>query len=142
MFVVSPYPGKRSGAIVVGGAVLVAALGGSACTFQPDYSGTSYLCGADQSCPSGFVCVAGECAASAPGAPDGPIGMPATGTWTSDTSGDFTAAGYNAIGTTIVARGAIEPAAYYTGGLLVHASASSLTDSSATWDQVTALAPS
>src|SRR5262245_42445940 len=112
----------------------------AACGFSSDYTGTQYQCGVGGTCPSGFACMANVCVAGGPDLPDGAIGAP--GTWRSDTAADFGAAGYSATLATVAARGAVEPFAYYTGGVLVHGSATPLgASAAATWDQVIAAPP-
>ena len=32
-----------------------------ACSFKPDYDGTVYTCGLDESCPDGYACIEQRC---------------------------------------------------------------------------------
>lgn len=109
----------------------------AACDFSADFDGTRYRCGVGDTCPSGFACVAGVCEPEGGGDPDGPL-PPSEGTWRSDSADDFAAAGHVAIGAAIDRRGALEPYAYYTGGVIVRGAAGAITSSAATWDQVAA----
>jgi subtilisin-like proprotein convertase family protein len=103
------------------------------CGFSADFSGTAYRCGVDDRCPGGYSCESGVCI-SDPTAPDG------GGTvWLSDSAADF--AGGSATSAVVADRGAIEPFAYHTGGVLERASAQALGTSSKTWDDVVALDP-
>ncbi|MCE9579955.1 MAG: proprotein convertase P-domain-containing protein [Deltaproteobacteria bacterium] len=117
----------------------------AACGFTSDYTGTGYRCGTGETCPTGFACVGGVCVAGEPtpdGRPGGGDAPLAAGTWRSDTAADFAATGYAADSAAIAARGAIEPFAYYTGGVLASASASPVTDgATATWADVAGFAP-
>jgi subtilisin-like proprotein convertase family protein len=122
----------------------------AACSFKSDYDGTAYQCGIGGSCPSGYSCVASICVIGAEGPDSGTGGdagsaidsTPGNGTWTADSVADFGAAGYTSDGASIAARGALEPAAYYTGGVLERGYASPINDgATATWEQVTAQTP-
>ena len=126
----------------------VAAAVTAACGLSVDYSNTRYQCGAGGLCPPGYACVAGECVRDDDGVDAGLVDAPidaevdapaASGTWRSDSDVDFIAPGYRVSGATVVSRGAIEPVAYYTGGVLVRASAAAIPAATATWDQVAAM---
>jgi subtilisin-like proprotein convertase family protein len=121
--------------------VIALGLATGACSFAPDYEGTHYLCGAGDTCPSGYACAAGVCVAGEPGGPDAHE-MPGAGTWRTDTASDFDVDGHVATGATIDPRGAIEPFAYYTGGVLQTASEGAMQSAAqASWTQVTGFAP-
>jgi len=51
--------------------VVALALAAGACSFEATYDKTSYRCGADGTCPTGFECVTNFCVQSAPEIPDG-----------------------------------------------------------------------
>lgn len=118
-------------------AISLAVLTVAACGFSADFAGTRYRCGAGGACPVGFTCVADACRPD-----DDPLDAALDGagprTWRSDTSADFTTAGFVAVSAAVDPRGAIEPFAYYTGGVLVRASATALGTSAATWEQASA----
>ncbi len=117
----------------------------TACSLEVSYDQSSYRCDDGQGCPSGFSCVQAICT-KAPaegddaGVPDGASAGDGQSlhSWSDDSEGDFGS------GTTdhavVQARGAIEPYAYFTGGVLAHASDTGMITSGpgATWADVQA----
>ncbi len=124
--------------------VLLAALAG--CSLEVGFSESAYRCEDGQTCPSGFDCVHAICiqpspdvdATAAPDAPEQRDGATAQAL-VDDSAEDFTGSFEQAA---LQARGAIEPYAYYTGGVLQRASDSGVIASggTTTWAQVQAFA--
>jgi subtilisin-like proprotein convertase family protein len=113
-----------------------------ACSLDVSYENTAYHCDDGQTCPSGFQCVETLCVQTTPEEqPDAAIVGPGetAHAWLDDSAAEFR------LGTgsqaAVQARGAIEPFAYYTGGLLVHASNSQgiASAASGTWAAVMGL---
>jgi subtilisin-like proprotein convertase family protein len=107
------------------------AVGATACSLDVSFAQSAYRCDDGVSCPVNFECVAQMCVSTAAtDAPDANVEPPPDGTpvgdsqtahaWKDDSPGDFGAG--RADHTTVSARGAIEPYAYYTGGVLQRAS--------------------
>lgn len=118
---------------------VVAGFALGACNFSAEFDGTRYRCGVGDRCPDGFHCVAQVCEPEGGG--EGADAAGVSGVWRSDRAEDFAAAGHVAVAATVDRRGAVEPIAYYTGGVAVRASASGMTSSAATWAQVASFAP-
>src|SRR6185436_18715409 len=132
-------PVKLISHLLLAGLLLV---GATACSLDVNYDESSYRCDDGQGCPSGFSCVQALCI-KGPGGEDTPDGAPAGDgqslhTWSGDTAAEL--AGGTGDHAAVQARGAIEPFAYFTGGVLAHASGSGVITSGAsfTWDDVQA----
>jgi hypothetical protein len=119
---------------------LVFAVAFTACNFSADFDGTRYRCGVGGTCPYGFRCVAEVCEPEGGGDDGGGDAPGSSNTWRSDSAGDFGAAGHVAVAATVDRRGAVEPIAYYTGGVVVRAGAGTIASSAASWDQASAFA--
>jgi subtilisin-like proprotein convertase family protein len=121
---------------------LLAALA-SGCSLQVSYESSSYTCEANTACPDGFVCAGGTCLlardlADAAAPPADADLDPRTQTWRDDSFADFDGTRDHV---TVSARGALEPFAYYTGGLRLRAAddGTLANPSTLTWDHVESL---
>ena len=117
-------------------AIWVTAVALAGCSFAADYAGTEYRCGRLDECPQGFRCAEGVCVAARDEVDAGGDAATRTGTWTSGGAEGF--AGGSATDLIVAPRGALEPAAYYTGGVLA-AGATGVLGANPTWAEVLAL---
>jgi subtilisin-like proprotein convertase family protein len=101
--------------------------GATACSLDVSYEQSAYRCDDGVSCPSGFQCVAQVCEPPPGGVPDADVAPPlidgaptsdgeSAHVWTSDSAAEF--AGGHLDHVSVDPRGALEPFAYYTGGVL------------------------
>jgi hypothetical protein len=110
----------------------------AACGFETSFDQTRYRCGAQDACPSGFVCAGDVClpAGEVPDArPDAPPGVEV---WSFDDIVDFGTTTEDRSNIVIATRGALEPPAYLTGAVIARGSSTFTFDDPAavSWQQV------